>query len=104
MSILFLLDKNKINKPRQNLGLSIKNVKVKYIRSEGYNNLKDWMEDDNNVYIGRAGIVFIDGVRYPKEASIFCNPYKIDRDGTIDEILEKFRVYINNKLKKTQML
>ena len=42
------------------------NVKVKYIRPF-YNNLKEWMEDENNVYIGRKGVVFIDGKRFRKK-------------------------------------
>lgn len=37
----------------------VSNVKVKYIRPH-YNNLKSWCENSNNIYIGRAGIVFID--------------------------------------------
>ena len=34
------------------------NSKVKYIRPE-FNNLKECLECDNNVYIGRKGIVFV---------------------------------------------
>lgn len=44
------------------------NVKVKYIRPK-YHNLKMWMDDDN-VYIGRKGVVFVDGQRFPKDSSI----------------------------------
>jgi len=39
--------------------MSVVNCKVKYIRPE-YNNLKEWMNNPNNVYIGREGVVFID--------------------------------------------
>ena len=35
------------------------NCKVKFIRPQ-YKNLKEWVENENNVYIGRAGVVFID--------------------------------------------
>ena len=63
----------------------IVNVKVKYIRPE-YDNLKEWCEDSNNCYIGRRGIVIINGRRYPEEASIFANPYKGDRE----EIIKKY--------------
>lgn len=55
---------------------SIVNVKVKYICPE-YDNLKEWMKDPNNIYIGRAGIVFVDGERFPKKDSKWCNPFKI---------------------------
>lgn len=74
------------------------NVKVSYIRPE-YENLRKWMKDPENVYIGRAGIVFIDGERYPKKASIFANPYKLNKQGTNrDEVLKKYRKYVINQL------
>lgn len=80
--------------------MSVENVKVKFIRPKGYCNLKEWIDDSKNVYIGRAGIVFIDKQRYPKSNSPFCNPYKINRDGTREEVIEKYGVYITNKIKE----
>lgn len=72
------------------------NVEVKYIRPQ-YNNLKEWCEDPNNIYIGRGGIVFveIDGqkVRYLPQ-SIWHNPYKIKEYG--DQTLQLFEQYIRN--------
>lgn len=45
-----------------------------------YSNLKEWIEDKNNVYIGRSGIVFVETEtgkeRYPKKNSIWANPFK----------------------------
>jgi hypothetical protein len=73
------------------------NCKVKYIRPL-YNNLQEWMNDDNNVYIGRAGVVFINNERYPKQSSIFSNPFKIGRDGNRNEVLDKYKDYIIKKL------
>lgn len=75
------------------------NVKVKYIRPE-FDNLKEWNSDMNNEYIGRGGIVFIDGRRYPENASIWANPYK-DMDRV--ESLRKFREYIIDKIKKENL-
>ena len=51
------------------------NCKVKYIRPE-FKDLKEWMDGFNNVYIGRGGIVFINGTRFPPKGSPFCNPFK----------------------------
>lgn len=48
--------------------MSVVNVKVAFIRPE-YQNLKEWMQDNKNVYIGRKGIVFVDGKRFPNECS-----------------------------------
>ena len=73
------------------------NCKVKYIRPL-YNNLQEWMNDDNNIYIGRAGVVFINNERYPKQSSIYCNPFKIGKDGDRNEVLDKYKDYIIKKL------
>ena len=49
------------------------------------------------MYIGRAGIVFIDKKRFPSKASPFCNPFKINGDR--EEVLKKFEEYIMIKIK-----
>lgn len=64
---------------------SVSNVKVQYIRPK-YKNLKEWMDDPTNEYIGRAGAVFIDGKRFPKKASIWANPFKVGKDGNSGEV------------------
>ena len=38
---------------------TVVNVCVAHIRPQGYENLKNWTNNKNNVYIGRAGVVFI---------------------------------------------
>jgi hypothetical protein len=85
-------------KPKENQITQVVNVKVKYIRPK-YENLKEWMEDTNNIYIGRKGVVFIDKLRFPKEDSIFANPYKLDEINTRDIVIEKYRTYILEKMK-----
>lgn len=77
--------------------MSVVNCKVQYIRPK-YRNLREWMSDSSNVYIGRAGCVFIDNKRYPKVSSEFANPYKIGKDGTRDSVIKKYRQYIEDKL------
>lgn len=78
-------------------------VKVKNIRPK-YDNLKEWMRDKNNVYIGRRGIVFVDGERFPKKDSIWANPYKIGKDGTREEVIKKYKKYIKKKLESDSEL
>ena len=73
------------------------NVKVKYIRPQ-YTNLKDWTSDINNVYIGRGGVVFVDGVRFPAKASEWANPFAIGKDGNRATVLQKFDKYVTDKL------
>jgi len=77
--------------------MSVVNCRVKYIRPE-YADLKAWMDHPDNVYIGRPGIVFIDGERFPKTGSVFANPFK--GEGA----LEKFEVYIRQRLRKEPQL
>lgn len=80
------------------------NVSVKNIRSQ-YSNLYQWILDkETNVYIGRARVVFIDGVRYPFEDSIWSNPYKITETQSREQVLKLYRAYIEEKLKSNPEL
>jgi hypothetical protein len=71
------------------------NVKVSHIRPE-FQDLSQWCLHPDHVYIARKGVVFINGERYPKQDSIWANPFKIGRDGTREEILQKYRQYIQS--------
>lgn len=83
---------------------SVVNVRVSNIRDrDGYQNLKEWCEDENNIYIGRKGVVFIDKQRYPKEDSIWANPFKIDDQNTREKVIHKYRKYIIRKIKKENL-
>ena len=73
------------------------NVKVKHIRPK-YDNLKEWMTDPMNVYIGRRGVVFINKRRFPDNDSVWANPFKVGKDGTRDEVVAKYRKYITLRL------
>lgn len=77
---------------------TVVNVRVAHIRPRGYSNLRSWMQDPNNIYIGRGGCLVIDGVRFPSRSSTFANPYKIGRDGTREEVIQKFRDNIVTRL------
>ena len=79
------------------MATTVVNVKVKHIRPK-YANLKEWVADPDNVYIGRAGIVFIDKVRFPKTGSVWKNPFKIGRDGDRSTVKEKYETYIRDKI------
>ena len=84
--------------------MSVVNVKVKSIRPK-YENLSEWMKDENNVYIGRAGIVFIEKVRFPKIKSEWANPFKVKKEGREgkdgrENCLIEYEEYIRGKIKK----
>lgn len=87
-----------------NLETEVVNVSVKNIRPQ-YSNLHQWILDkETNVYIGRARVVFIDGVRYPFEDSIWANPYKITEIQSREQVLKLYREYIEEKLKSNPEL
>jgi len=76
---------------------NVVNVKVGHIRPK-YDNLSIWVKDPNNVYIGRKGIVFIDSVRFPKEDSIWANPFKINSETLREDVIVKYESYIRDKI------
>lgn len=81
---------------------TVVNVKVAHIRPR-YQNLKEWCENPNNVYIGRKGIVFINKERYPKQDSIWANPFKIDKNLTRENVLNLYENYIVEKINKENL-
>ena len=85
------------------MSTAVINVSVKHIRP-AYANLEDWCLNPKHVYIGRAGVVFIKGQRYPKQPSPFANPFKVGRDGTREEVLEKFEALMRQRLVVTPHL
>lgn len=78
------------------------NLKVKYLRPK-YENVKEWMKDKNHVYIGRRGVVFIDRERFPKQDSVWANPFKIDEDNTREDVIRKYKKYIKAKIEKGEV-
>lgn len=79
------------------------NVRVNHIRPH-YKDLKEWMANPENVYIGRKGIVFVPDSkggkeRWPKKDSIWANPFKVDKDQDTQTVITKYEIYIRDKLK-----
>lgn len=56
------------------------------------------MKAPENVYIGRAGVVFVDGVRFPKTSSLWANPFKIGKHGSRADVISSYDVYIRKKI------
>jgi len=70
--------------------MSVVNIRVAELRKNGYNSFKEWLDDPNNVYVGRK-VHYVDGTF----DSMFRNPYygkKYNRE----ECIEMFKVYIQN--------
>lgn len=84
---------------------SVVNVRVASIRPLGYDTLKAWIADSSkNAYIGRAGMVFVEGARFPLTGSPFANPYKIGKDGTREEVLTKYHEFMMARLEDSEEL
>jgi hypothetical protein len=77
--------------------MSVVNCKVKYIRPE-YQDLSKWLEGKNNVYIGRRGVVFVKGSRFPKQASPFANPFRVGKQGDRKTVIAKYEAWLTEKL------
>lgn len=72
-------------------GTQLINVRVKYLRPR-HHDLREWMQDPANVYIGRGGSVFVtasDGskTRWPPAKSKWCNN---NTTGTLPERIAAF--------------
>lgn len=81
--------------------MSVCNVKVKHIRPK-YDNLREWMDDVDNVYIGRGGVVFIDGERFPKHDSPLANPFKINAHLSREKCISLYTEYFYEKLQDAE--
>jgi len=72
-------------------------VKTSCIRPK-YDNLREWLEDPENVYIGRKGFVMIDRKRFFYKGSIWANPFKLSKESlNFSALAEKFKLTEDNK-------
>jgi len=69
---------------------SIVCIKVAELRKRGYNSFAEWAEDPNHVYIGRNMNYYVPGTLKSK----WANPFKVGKDGTLEEVIEKYRHYV----------
>jgi hypothetical protein len=67
--------------------------------------LQKWIEadPDRHIYIGRPGVVFVDGKRFPPashtSSRLFGNPFKIGKDGLRAKVLASYRRYALERMK-----
>lgn len=92
------------NDDKINYETCVVNVSVANIRPQ-YKNLFEWIRNkEENVYIGRGRVVFIDGIRYPLYDSIWANPYKITPEQPREIVLDKYREYVEKKINQDKSL
>ena len=52
-------------------------------------NLRKWIENPNNVYVGRRGRIFIDKEIFHYKESPFANPFKVVGNKTAEEAVKE---------------
>jgi hypothetical protein len=66
------------------------------------------MNDEKNLYVGRRGRIFIttdDGKEiFHYSGSEFGNPYKVSNSQTLDQILDLYRIHIENNVNLAKLL
>ena len=79
-------------------------VKVAHIRPK-YKDLREWMQDPNNVYIARKGIVFLSDItsgkkiRFPPQDSLFANPFTVKQYG-LERAISLYREHLQKQIKE----
>lgn len=77
-------------------------VKVAQIRPK-FNDLREWMQDPQNVYIARKGVVLLDNAatgkkaRFPPTDSKFANPYTVKAYG-LEKAIELYRIHLKKMI------
>lgn len=72
---------------------TVVNISVAHLRKVGYNNLEEWLQDPNHIYIGRNMAFYVKGANQSK----WHNPYKLNRDkSNLEECLTQYEDYIKS--------
>ena len=64
----------------------------------GYNNFQDWLNDDNNIYIGRRGLNIRDVENSDQIENLLVLPFKIKKNDN-KNILNIYNTYLREKIK-----
>lgn len=104
--LILKIELNKNDRILKQMQSCLCDVHVEFIRKQSFgncDNLKDWCSHPNNVYIGRAGILILDGKRYPEVASLWANPFKVKVEGELGSVLNQYFTYINERIVKENL-
>lgn len=64
-----------------------------------YENLQDWLYEDNHFYIGPANVFKLpDGQMFPSMPSVFTSSFEIGKDGNREEVLAKYEEELRMKI------
>lgn len=65
-------------------------VKVAELRKRGYASFEHWSATTNHIYIARDMSYYVPGAKKSK----WANPFKVGKDGTLEEVCRKYREYV----------
>ncbi len=83
-------------------------IKVASLRPN-YRSFEEWLADPNNVYVGRAGRIFITDVKgesariFHYKNSLFANPYAV-KDHGLDTCLYMYRERLKSEIRDPRIL
>tara|TARA_B100001996_G_C18590673_1_gene565967 strand:+ start:744 stop:1133 length:390 start_codon:yes stop_codon:yes gene_type:complete len=77
----------------ENPTTKVTSIKVANLRKQGISNLREWMENPNNIYVGRHGRIFIDKDIFHYPASKWQNPFKL-KDYNHNDSLSLYVLYL----------
>jgi len=73
-------------------------VKVSELRKQGYSDFKDWLNNENNIYVGRKGRIWIHSpdnkTIFHYQSSKWHNPFKVTKEISVKESLDKYTDYL----------
>lgn len=75
-------------------------IKKANLNKIGYENLRDWLNDDKNIYVGRVGRIFIQEKNgktsiFPYKGSKWGNPFKVDQDMSVEKSLQLYEAHLH---------
>jgi phage antirepressor YoqD-like protein len=77
-------------------------VKKANLNKIGYENLREWLADKKNLYVGRAGRIFIkedDGEMkvFHYKGSKWGNPFKVNEDIPVEKALQLYKHHLEKR-------
>ena len=76
---------------------SKQSVKVSELRKQEYTDFENWIEEKDNVYVGRSGRIWIHGKNkkiFHYKGSKWANPFKVNKECSLNDSLMKYMDYI----------
>ena len=76
-------------------------LKVKELRKNNYDNLREWLNQPNNIYVGRYGRIFINKEIFNYQGHPLANPYKVGPGKySLEDSLKLYKKWIEKNIKE----